>query len=329
MKRYNVAVIGATGNVGREILAILAERDFPVANIFAVASQASLGKEVSFGEEKLLKVVSIDSLNFKEIDLAFFAAGSEVSKQYAREFADAGAIVIDKSSYFRMNKNVPLVVPEVNSEELREHSNIIASPNCSVTPIVMALKLLHEQAQIKRIVVSTYQSVSGAGKSAMEELFKQTKSILMYQEVEQKVLPRRIAFNVIPQIDEFLPTGETKEEWKMIAEIKKILGEEIEISATCVRVPVFVGHSAAVNVEFEESISVSEAKSLLKKMPGIRVMDRDYATPLDVVREDEVLVSRIRKDSSVDSGLNLWIVGDNLRKGAALNAVQIAEYLIK
>ena len=333
MKKFNIAVIGGTGNVGREILAILAERSFPVKEIFAVASNSSLGKEVSFGEKEILKIVAIDSLNFSNIDFAFFAAGSEVSKNYAKKAAEAGCIVIDKSSFFRMNKDVPLIVPEVNSDAMEGHKNIIASPNCSVIPMVMALKKLHEEAQIKRIVVSTYQSVSGKGKDAMDELFKQTKSILMYQETEQKIFPKRIAFNVIPQIDDFMPSGETKEEWKMTAETKKILGNEIEVTSTCVRVPVFIGHSVAVNVEFEEDISVSTARKLLKKMAGVTIIDDledgAYATPIDIVREDDVFVSRIRKDPTVDSGLNLWIVSDNLRKGAALNAVQIAEALIR
>lgn len=333
MKKFNIAVIGATGNVGREILDILAERSFPVKEVIAVASNSSLGKDVSFGENKILKITSIDSLDFSNIDFAFFAAGSEVSKNYAKKAAEAGCIVIDKSSLFRMNKDVPLVVPEINSDALEGHKNIIASPNCSVIPMVMVLKKLHEEAQIKRIITSTYQSVSGKGKDAMDELFKQTKAILMYQETEQKVFPKRIAFNVIPQIDDFMPSGDTKEEWKIMLETKKILGNEIEIAVTCVRVPVFVGHSAAINIEFEEEISTSIARKLLKTMPGVTIIDdlKDggYATPIDVVREDNVFVSRIRKDPTIDNGLNLWIASDNLRKGAALNAVQIAEILIK
>lgn len=333
MKKFNIAVIGATGNVGREILDILAERSFPIKEVIAVASNSSLGKDVSFGENKILKITSIDSLDFSNIDFAFFAAGSEVSRIYAKQAAEAGCIVIDKSSLFRMNKDVPLVVPEVNSDALEGHKNIIASPNCSVIPMVMVLKKLHEEAQIKRIITSTYQSVSGKGKDAMDELFKQTKAILMYQETEQKVFPKRIAFNVIPQIDDFMPSGDTKEEWKIMLETKKILGNEIEIAVTCVRVPVFVGHSAAINIEFEEEISASTARKLLKTMPGVTIIDdlKDggYSTPIDVVREDNVFVSRIRKDPTIDTGLNLWIASDNLRKGAALNAVQIAEILIK
>lgn len=330
---YNIAVIGATGNVGREILALLAERNFPVDNIYAVASSASLGKEVSFGDEKVLKVTTIENVDFKNVDIAFFAAGSAVSKEYGQKIADSGCIVIDKSSFFRTGPKVPLVVPEVNPESLIGHKNIIASPNCSVIPLMVALKPLHDAACIKRIVVSTYQSVSGAGKDAMDELFLQTKGMLMYQEATASVFPKRIAFNIIPHIDEFMPSGYTKEEWKMEVETKKILGSEIEVTATCVRVPVFVGHSASVNVEFEEDITVAQAKKILRSAKGIEVMDKNedagYATPIDAVRFDEVFVSRIRKDPTVDSGLNLWVVTDNLRKGAALNSIQIAELLIK
>ena len=331
-KTYNVAVIGATGSVGREVLSVLSERSFPVNKIFAVASKASIGKKVSFGEEDILEVTSIDNIDFKNIDFAFFAAGSEVSKTYAEGIASEGCIVIDKSSYFRNNKNVPLIVPEVNADCLKDHQNIIASPNCSVIPLMVALKPLHDVATIKRLVVSTYQSVSGAGKKAMDELYNQTKGIFTHQPVEPKSMPKRIAFNVIPHIGEFTASGMTSEEWKLEMETKKILGRQVEVTATCVRVPVFVGHSAAVNVEFEESISLTEVKKLLKAAPGLEIFDRVedniYATPIDVMRDDKVLVSRIRKDHTVDSGVNLWIVADNLRKGAALNSVQIAEYLI-
>lgn len=329
---YNVVVVGATGNVGREVLSVLSERNFPVNKIYAVASKASLGKKVSFGEEEILEVKAIDSIDFKDIDFAFFAAGSAVSKEYAEEIASKGCIVIDKSSYFRNKKHVPLIVPEVNPEDLDGHKNIIASPNCSVIPIMVALKPLHDAAQIKRLVISTYQSVSGAGKKAMDELYSQTKGIFTYQTIEPAALPKRIAFNVIPHIGDFQNTGSTSEEWKVEMETKKILGNEINVTATCVRVPVFVGHSAAVNVEFEENISLAEVKKLLKSAKGIelfdRVEDNVYATPLDVVRDDKVLVSRVRKDHSLDSGINMWVVADNLRKGAALNAVQIAELLI-
>lgn len=332
-KKYNIAVIGATGNVGRETLSILDERNFPIDNIYAVASRSSLGKEVSFGEHKILKAIAIDSLDFKDVDIAFFAAGSEVSKEYAPKAAKAGCIVIDKSAYYRMDPKVPLIVPEVNPEALKGHQNIIANPNCSVIPLMVALKPLDDEAQIKRIVVSTYQSVSGAGKQAMDELFQQTKGMFIYQDAAPSAFTKRIAFNVIPHIDDFMDSGATKEEWKMSSETKKILGSDIELTATCVRVPVFVGHSAAVNIEFEEKITPAQAKKLLQATPGIVVLDRNqdggYATPIDVVREDSVFVSRIRKDPTVDSGLNLWIVADNLRKGAALNSVQIAELLIK
>lgn len=331
-KKYNIAVIGATGNVGREVLAILAERNFPVGTMHAVASRESLGKKVSFGEKDVLQIQTIDNINFQDVDIAFFAAGSEVSKNYAQSVAQQGCIVIDKSSYFRMNSKVPLVVPEVNPDAIALHNNIIATPNCSVTPIMVALKPLHDAAQIKRIVVSTYQSVSGAGKDGMTELFDQTKGTFMNQVAVANNFPKRIAFNVIPQIDDFMPSGATKEEWKMEVETKKILGKDIELSATCVRVPVFIGHSASVNVEFEKDLSLTEARKLLKSSKSITLLDKHepggYATPIDVVRDDNVFISRLRKDNTVDSGLNLWIVSDNLRKGAALNAIQIAELLI-
>ena len=330
--KYNIAIIGATGNVGRELLSLLDERNFPVDNVYAVASRASLGKEVSFGEKTLLTVIAMEDLDFSEVDIAFFAAGSQVSKEYAEKVAKQGCVVIDKSAYFRMNKNVPLIVPEVNPEEINNHNNIIASPNCTVIPLMLALKPLHLEAQIKRVVVSTYQSVSGAGKKAMDELFNQTKGIYTYQAPDPKEFTKRISFNVIPHIDDFMPSGDTKEEWKMEVETKKILGKEIEFSATCVRVPVFVGHSASVNIEFEENITAAQARKLLKTAPGVELVDKQedggYATPLDSVREDAVFVSRVRKDTSVDSGLNIWVVADNLRKGAALNAVQTAELLI-
>lgn len=333
MKKYKVAVIGATGNVGREILSILDERNFPISEMYVVASKSSLGKEVSFGEKQILKIQTIDSIDFANIDIAFFAAGSGVSKEYAKGAAAKGCVVIDKASLFRMSPDVPLIVPEVNSDEMGNHKNIIASPNCSVIPLVVALKPLHDSAQIKRIVVATYQSVSGAGKRAMEELYNQTKGKFIYQEPSIKEFPKQISFNIIPQIDDFMASGETKEEWKMSVETKKILGEEIELVATCVRVPVFVGHSLAINVEFEENLSAMDAKKLLKSAPGVTLVDSHktggYITPIETVREDEVFVSRVRKDPTVDSGLSLWVVSDNLRKGAALNAVQIAEVLIK
>ena len=333
MKKYNIAVVGATGNVGREVLSMLAEREFPVDNIYAIASSGSFGKKVSFGEETILHVTTMDKVDFSQVDFAFFAAGSHVSKEYAEKIAKQGCIVIDKSSYFRVHKNVPLIVPEVNPEDLKNHNNIIACPNCTVIPLVVALKPLHEKAEIKRVVVSTYQAVSGAGKEAMDELFNQTKSMFGHQPSnEGKIFPKRIAFNVIPQIDDFMANGNTKEEWKMEIEAKKILGNEIELTATCVRVPVFIGHSAAVNVEFEEELTVVDARKILKKSPGIEIFDKQedggYITPMEAVRDDAVFVSRIRKDNSCANGLNFWLVTDNLRKGAALNAVQIAETLI-
>ncbi len=332
-KKYNIAVVGATGNVGREVLSILSEREFPVDNIYAIASRASLGKKISFGDTQVLLATTLDAVDFSKVDIAFFAAGSAVSKEHVEKIAKQGCIVIDKSSCFRNNKNVPLIVPEVNPEAIKTHNNIIASPNCSVIPLVVALKPLHDEARIKRIVVSTYQSVSGAGKKAMDELFNQTKGVFTYQTPDPQEFIKRIAFNVIPHIDDFMPSGNTKEEWKMEMETKKILGNDIELTSTCVRVPVFVGHSASVNVEFEESLSVVDARKILKKATGVEVLDRPednlYATPIDVVREDAVFVSRIRKDPTLDSGLNMWIVSDNLRKGAALNAVQIAELIIK
>ncbi len=333
MKKYNIAIIGATGNVGRELLSILAERNFPISNIHAIASPSSLGKEVSFGEEKILKSQTIDAIDFSKIDIAFFAAGSAVSKEYAEKVAAKGCIVIDKSSFFRMRADIPLIVPEVNIEAIKNHKNIIASPNCSTIPLVMALKPLHDHAYVKRIIVSTFQSVSGAGKRAMDELFQQTKGMFIYQEPIIKEMPKRISFNVIPQIGDFMQSGETLEEWKISVETKKILGKDVEVHATCVRVPVFVSHSASINAEFEENISLAEARKLLKAAPGVTFYDHHkdggYITPIDAVREDAVFVSRLRKDSSVDSALSLWAVTDNLRKGAALNAVQIAEKLIK
>lgn len=333
MKKYNIAVIGATGNVGQELLTILSEREFPVNKIHAIASRDSIGKEVSFGDKEVLRVSAIDELDFSQVDIAFFAAGEQVSKEYAQKAADKGCIVIDKSSYFRMNSKVPLIVPEVNPEDVFEHKNIIASPNCTVIPLMLVLKPLDDEAQIKRVVVSTYQSVSGAGKEAMDELYNQTKGMFIYKNPEMSIFPKRIAFNVIPQVDDFTSSGFTKEEVKMELESKKILGEEIAITATCVRVPVFVGHSAAVNIEFSEEISPATAKKLLSNFPGITVIDSHqnggYATPIDVVKEDAVFVSRIRKDATVEHGLSLWVVSDNIRKGAALNSVQIAELLIR
>jgi len=331
---YKVAVVGATGNVGREILGILAERKFPVREVVALASQKSIGREVSFGDTKILKVKSLDDYDFTGTDIALFSPGAAVSKIHAPRAAEQGCVVIDNTSYFRMDKDIPLVVPEVNSYALENfrHRNIIANPNCSTMQMVVALKPLHDVAIIKRIVVSTYQSVSGAGKDAMDELFNQTKDLFIHEQRAPKKFTKRIAFNVIPHIDVFMEDGSTKEEWKMVQETKKILDPEIEVTATCVRVPVFVGHAESINVEFERSISADEAHEILQDAPGIVVIDKHenggYQTPVESAGEDAVFVSRIREDRTVENGLNLWVVSDNLRKGAALNAVQIAEELV-
>ncbi len=331
---YKVAVVGATGNVGREILQTLSERKFPVREVAAVASSRSIGKEVSFGDTKILKIQSLEHYDFSNTDIALFSPGSAVSKEYAPKAAAAGCVVIDNTSQFRMDEDVPLVVPEVNPEALGgfRKRNIIANPNCSTIQMVVALKPLHDAAGIKRVVVSTYQSVSGAGKEAMDELYDQTKKIYVNQIEDPYKFTRRIAFNVIPHIDSFMDDGNTKEEWKMVQETKKILDPNIEVSATCVRVPVFIGHSESVNIEFERPLSASEARAILRETDGVVVIDspadNHYSTPIEVVGEDAVFVSRIREDTSQPNTLNLWIVADNLRKGAALNAVQIAEELI-
>lgn len=332
---YKIAVVGATGNVGREILEILAERNFPAGEVVALASRNSVGKQVSFGEEKILEVQALDDYDFSDTDIALFSPGSAVSKIHAPRAAEEGCVVIDNTSYFRMQEDIPLVVPEVNADALRDYAsrNIIANPNCSTAQMVVALKPLHAVNPIKRVVVSTYQSVSGAGKDAMDELYNQTKALYMHDHQEPKKFTKRIAFNVIPHIDSFLEDGSTKEETKMVEETKKILGDEnIQVTATCVRVPVFVGHSEAVNLEFTNPITVEEVFDLLEGAEGVTVIDRrengGYATPLECVGEDGVFVSRVRKDPTVANGINLWIVSDNLRKGAALNAVQIAETLI-
>ena len=331
---YRVAVVGATGAVGAEMLNILAERDFPVDEIVALASKNSVGREVSFGEKDELKVDALDDFDFEGYDIALFSPGASVSKVHAPRAAEAGCTVIDNTSYFRMDPDVPLIVPEVNREALEgfRERNIIANPNCSTIQMLVALKPLHDTSRIKRIVVSTYQSASGAGKAGMDELFDQTKGIYETRQVEPKKFQKRLAFNVIPQIDMFLEDGSTKEEWKMVVETKKILDPEIEVSATCVRVPVFVGHAEAVNVEFEHELTVEDARDALYEAPGIQLIDKldelYYATPVDCVGEFDVLVSRVRKDDTVPYGLNLWVVADNLRKGAALNAVQIAECLV-
>ncbi len=331
---FNVAIMGATGNVGRELLNTLAERNFPVKDVVALASHRSAGQEVSFGEKDVLKVQDLSKFDFKGIDIVLSSPGGKVSAEYSPKAAKAGAVVIDNTSHFRMDPDVPLIVPEVNPEDLAGYTktNIIANPNCSTIQMVLALKPLHERAKIKRVVVSTYQSVSDAGKEAMDELFNQTRKIYMNEHVGPEHLPRQIAFNVIPQIDVFMDDGTTKEEWKMMVETKKILDPKIKVAATCVRVPVFVGHAEAVNVEFEEEISAQEAREILRDAPGIAVIDRHdeemYVTPAEIAGEDMVAVSRIREDASVENGLSMWIVGDNIRKGAALNTIQIAELLV-
>jgi aspartate-semialdehyde dehydrogenase len=330
---YKVAVVGATGNVGREMLAILAERRFPADEVVAIASRRSQGVEVSYGE-KTLKTKALDHYDFSDIDICLMSAGSAVSKEWSPKIATAGAVVIDNSSCWRMDPDVPLVVPEVNADAVAgfHKKRIIANPNCSTAQLVVVLKPLHDKAKITRIVVSTYQSVSGAGKDAMDELDRQTKAIYSLGDVEPKKFPKRIAFNVIPQVDAFMEDGFTKEEWKMMMETKKVLDPKIKLTATCVRVPVFVGHCEAVNIEFENPISVGEARELLRNAPGCLVVDRHepggYVTPYEATGEDATYVSRIRTDPTVDNGLVLWCVADNLRKGAALNAIQIAEALI-
>jgi len=332
---FNVAVVGATGNVGREMLSILAERAFPVAKVHAVASERSAGAEVSFGETTILKVEDLDRFDFKGIDIALFSPGAKVSAVHAPRAAKAGAIVIDNTSQFRMDKDVPLVVPEVNPQAIAmmEKRGIIANPNCSTIQMVVALKPLHDIARVKRVVVATYQSVSGAGREAMDELFTQTRGIYVNDPMKHERFTKQIAFNCIPHIDIFMDEGSTKEEWKMAAETRKILDGDIAVTATCVRVPVFIGHAEAVNVEFERPISDTEARNALKAAPGVIVIDHrndeGYVTPAEAAGEDAVYVSRIRRDPTVPHGLNLWVVADNLRKGAALNAVQIAEVLAR
>jgi aspartate-semialdehyde dehydrogenase len=330
---YKVAVVGATGNVGREMLAILAEREFPADEVVAVASRRSQGTECSFGD-KTLKVKALDHFDFSDVDICLMSAGGAVSKEWSPKIGAQGAVVIDNSSAWRMDPDVPLIVPEVNADATEgfRKKNIIANPNCSTAQLVVALKPLHDKAKIKRVVVATYQSVSGAGKDAMDELFSQTKAVFTLDEVEGKKFPKRIAFNCIPHIDVFLDDGYTKEEWKMVVETKKILDPKIKLTATCVRVPVFVGHSEAVDIEFENPISADEAREILRNAPGCLVIDKrepgGYVTPYECVGEDATYISRIREDATIENGLQMWVVSDNLRKGAALNAVQIAEVLI-
>src|SRR3954464_6987451 len=332
---FRVAVVGATGNVGREMLTTLAERNFPADEIVALASSASVGKEVSFGEDDVLTVQALDAFDFKGIDIVLSSPGGKVSAQFAPRAAKAGAVVIDNTSYWRMDPDVPLVVPEVNPQAIAgyEKRGIIANPNCSTIQMVVALKPLHDLAKIKRVVVATYQSVSGAGRDAMDELFNQTRAIYVNDPVEKKKFAKQIAFNVIPQIDVFMDDGSTKEEWKMVVETKKILDPKILVTATCVRVPVFISHSEAVNIEFERPITADEAREALRAAPGVNVIDHlaeeGFVTSVETAGDDPVFVSRIREDISVENGLNMWVVADNLRKGAALNAVQIAEVLAR
>ena len=329
---YRVAVVGATGNVGREMMAILEELKFPVDEIFAVASRKSMGMEVSFGE-KILKCQDLEQFDFTKVDIVLMSAGGDVSKAWSEKIGKQGPVVIDNSSAFRMHPDVPLIVPEVNPDAVEgfRKKNIIANPNCSTAQLVVALKPLHEAARIKRVVVATYQSVSGAGKAGMDELWDQTKAIYGLGDSTPKKFTKQIAFNAIPHIDVFLPDGSTKEEWKMTAETQKILDPNIQLTATCVRVPVFVGHSEAVNIEFHSPIDEDEARDILREAQGVVVIDKredgGYITPVECAGEYPVYVSRIRKDPTVEHGLNLWCVSDNLRKGAALNAIQIAQLL--
>lgn len=331
---YKVAVVGATGNVGREMLDIIHEREFPVTEVVALASSRSAGKEVSFGDQDL-KVQDLAKYDFTGTDFVFSSPGAKVSAEFAPKAAAAGAIVIDNTSHFRMEPDVPLIVPEVNAHALKDYKkrNIIANPNCSTIQMMVALKPIHDVAKIKRVVVSTYQSVSGAGKEAMDELFNQSRHFFMNDEVKKEQFPKQIAFNVIPQIDKFMDDHMTKEEWKMVVETKKILDPAIEVCANCVRMPVFIGHAEMVNVELEKPLSPSDAMKLWRDTEGLTVIDLDsemeYVTPAEIAGEDDVFVSRVREDSSVEHGLNFWCVADNMRKGAALNSIQIAEKLIE
>jgi aspartate-semialdehyde dehydrogenase len=331
---YRVAVVGATGNVGRELLNILAERQFPLADVAAVASSRSTGDIIDFGDSgKELKVQNLDHFDFSGWDMALFSAGGDISKKFAPIAAGQGCTVIDNSSAFRMDPDVPLIVPEVNPEAIDGYrsKNIIANPNCSTAQMVVALKPLHDAATIKRVVVSTYQSVSGAGKAGMDELFEQSRNIFVGDSAEPRKFTKQIAFNVIPHIDVFLDDGSTKEEWKMVVETKKILDPRIKVTATCVRVPVFVGHSESINIEFENELSAADAQAILRESPGVMLVDKredgGYVTPVECVGDYATFISRVREDPTVENGLSLWCVSDNLRKGAALNAVQIAELL--
>ena len=334
---YSVAIVGATGNVGREMLNILAEREFPVSDVYPIASRRSLGVEVSFGDDTL-KCQDLEQFDFSKVDFVLMSAGSDVSRQWSPKIAAAGALVIDNSSCFRYDSDVPLIVPEVNAAVLEAYMaqpnrrNIIANPNCSTAQLVVALKPLHDHVRIRRVVCATYQSVSGSGKEAMDELWHQTKGIFVTDTPEPEQFPRQIAFNVIPHCGDFMDDGGTQEEWKLTVETKKILDPKIKLTASCVRVPVFVGHSEAVNIEFEDEITADEARNILREAPGVLVVDdpadQQYITPVECVGDYATFVSRIREDATIDNGLNLWVVSDNLRKGAALNTVQIAETIV-
>ncbi|MHC8507893.1 MAG: aspartate-semialdehyde dehydrogenase [Rhodospirillales bacterium] len=334
---YRIAVSGATGNVGREVLNILAERDFPVSEVIPLASARSAGNEISFGEDQVLKIQSLEDFDFQGVDIVLSSPGASVSAVHSPRAAKAGAVVIDNTSHFRMDPDVPLVVPEVNPDAAAKYARkgIIANPNCSTIQMVMALKPLHDLVPIRRVVVSTYQSVSGAGKAGMDELFNQTRGIFVNQYFgdHQEQFTKQIAFNCIPHIDTFMDDGATKEEWKMAVETRKILGPDIQVHATCVRVPVFIGHAESVNIEFDGPLTASAARAALNAAPGVSVVDHradeGYVTPSECAGEDAVYVSRIRRDQTVENGLALWVVSDNLRKGAALNAVQIAELLVE
>lgn len=330
---FKIAIAGATGNVGREMLNILEERGFPADEVVALASRRSLGTEVSYGD-RTLKVKDLTTYDFSDTDICLMSAGGNVSKEWSPKIGKQGCVVIDNSSAWRYDQDVPLIVPEVNADAIEgfRKKNIIANPNCSTAQMLVALKPLHDAATIRRVVVSTYQSVSGAGKEGMDELFTQTRAVFVADPVEAKKFTKRIAFNVIPHIDSFMEDGSTKEEWKMVAETKKMLDPKIRVTATCVRVPVFIGHSEAVNLEFDKPITADEARAILREAPGCLVVDKHedggYITPLESAGEDATYISRIREDQTIDNGLNLWIVSDNLRKGAALNTVQIAELLV-
>ena len=330
---FVVAIVGATGNVGRELLNILSERGFPAAKVIPLASRRSQGTEVSYGDTTL-KVRALDTCDFSQVDIVLMSAGGGLSQEWSPKIAAAGCVVIDNSSAWRYDPDVPLIVPEVNADAVESFrkKGIIANPNCSTAQLVVALKPLHDRAKIKRVVVSTYQSVSGSGKDAMDELFNQTRAVFVADPVEAHVYPKRIAFNCIPHIDVFLDDGQTKEEWKVTAETKKMLDPKIKVTCTAVRVPVFVSHSEAVNIEFEDELSADEARDILREAPGCLVVDKredgGYITPYEATGEDATYISRIREDPTVESGLNIWVVSDNLRKGAALNTVQIAELLV-